>query len=233
MKTFAALVLGLMTVSLAGAPASARVEDAARIRALVVTAADLPRTCVDIGISGCATPAGGYLNIGETRLMWQLQEGFTEADGVMAGYVLLSGGDRLHPVAWSREGAAYEPPRLFWDGEQAYVWVPGFMAGTGAFNADALFRVTPGANSPLTEIDLTRWRETDLPDLLPEGREIWKGVAYRLEFFSARASLWQPQDGNCCPSGGEATLTFEIENDRLVLKALIPDEPADHAVSPS
>lgn len=225
----AALMLGAVSSPAGAAPSqdplSAEADqEAARIRALVVTPADLPQACIDIGISRCWTSVGGYLNIGRTQLMWQLQDGQTEEDGVTAGYVLLVGdGEPLHPVAWSREGVIYEAPRLIWDQLLPYVWVPGRMAGTGAFNADALFRFTPEADNPLTEIDITRWRDSDLPALLPDDREIWKGVTYRLESLAARTSLWRPEDGNCCPSGGEATLMFEIEDDRLVLKALIPD----------
>lgn len=194
------------------------------IRALAVAPADLPRGCVEIGISGCDTTAGGYLNIRGDRLTWQLQEGFTEEDGRTAGYVLLLGDDPLHPVAWGREGVFYDAPRLLWDNDTAYVWTPGGMAGTGAFNADALYRFTPDAAAPLTAIDTLSWRDRDLPALLPDGREIWKGVGYSYDMLAAHTSLWRPDDGNCCPSGGEATLLFAIEGDRLVLKELIPDD---------
>jgi hypothetical protein len=197
------------------------------VRAIGVTPADLPGGCVEIGVSGCKTLSGGYLNIDGARLMWQLQEGFTEEDGRAAGYVLLTGADRLHPVAWGREAAWYEAPQVFQAGEHAYVRVAGGMAGTGAFNADVLFRYRPGGEPRLEEIDTESWRERDLPALLPAGLEIWKGVAYSDTMQSARAGLWRPDDGNCCPTGGAATLMFEIQGDRLVLITLTPDAPED------
>jgi hypothetical protein len=197
------------------------------VRAIGVTPADLPAGCVDIGISGCKTLSGGYLNINGERLMWQLQDGFTEEDGRAAGYVLLTGADRLHPVAWGREALWYEAPQVFGDDEHAYVRIAGGMAGTGSFNADVLFRYRPGAEPRLEEIDTESWRERDLPALLPPRLEIWKGVAYSDTMQSARAGLWRPDDGNCCPTGGAATLMFEIRGNRLVLTALTRDPPAD------
>ncbi|RZJ76939.1 MAG: hypothetical protein EON88_36010 [Brevundimonas sp.] len=194
-----------------------------RVRALAVAGPTLSRDCVDIGISGCTTPTGGYLNIRGQVLMWQLQEGFTPEDGKTAGYVLLTGTDRLRAEAWGHEGVWYEAPKILWIEDQAYVGVAGVMAGTGVFNADALFRFTPDAPRPLTEIDNFSWRDTDLPGLLPTGLEIWKGVSFNYDTLTARTALWRPADGNCCPSGGEATLVFEIRDDRLVLTQLLRD----------
>jgi len=45
------------------------------------------------------------------------------------------------------------------------------MAGAGAYNADALYRFTPGADHPLTEIDNESWRDIDLPACCPPA---WK-----------------------------------------------------------
>jgi hypothetical protein len=196
----------------------------ARVRSLAIRPDRLPVECVDIGISGCATPTGGYLNIRGERLMWQLQDGFTEEDGKTAGYVLLTGVARLRAEAWGREGVWYAPPKILWIADQAFIGVAGAMAGTGAFNADALYRFTPGADHPLTEIDNQTWRDVELPALLPPGLEIWKGVAFNYDVLIARTSLWRPSDANCCPSGGEATLSFEIVDDRLVLVELRRDD---------
>lgn len=195
-----------------------------RVRSLAVAPERLPAGCVDIGISGCTTPTGGYLNIRGQRLLWQLQDGFTPEDGKGAGFVLLTGADRLRAEAWGREGVWYEAPKIVWVEDQAYIAVAGVMAGTGVFNADALYRFTPDADHPLTEIDNESWRDTDLPALLPAGLEIWKGVAFNYDALTARTGLWRASDGNCCPSGGEATLVFEIRGDRLVLTELLKDE---------
>ena len=202
--------------------ASARTD--ARVRALAVRAAGLPEGCVDIGLSDCTTFTGGYLNIDGERLIWQLQNGFTPQDGGVAGYVLLTGGERLQAQTWDHGGIRYEPPQIFRVEDQVYVAVAGVIAGTGAYNADALYRFTPGVDHPLIEIDNESWRDTDLPALLPTGLEIWKGVAFNYDSLIARAGLWRQSDGNCCPTGGVATLEFDIRGDRLVLTRLIKDE---------
>lgn len=196
----------------------------ARVRSLAIRAAGLPDACVEIGLDNCTTSTGGYLNIDGERLIWQLQNGFTPQDGGVAGYVLLTGGERLQAQAWDHGGIRYEPPQIFRVEDQVYVAVAGVIAGTGAYNADALYRFTPGADQPLTEIDNETWRDTDLPALLPAGLEIWKGVAFNYDGLTARTGLWRQSDGNCCPSGGEATLEFQIRGDRLVLTQLLKDE---------
>lgn len=196
----------------------------ARVRSLAVAGDSLPRACVDIGLDGCTTPTGGYLNIRGQLLMWQLQDGFTPQEGKSAGYVLLSGSDRLRAEAWGHEGVWYEAPKIVWVEDQAYIGVAGVMAGTGSYNADALYRFTPGADQPLTEIDNETWRDTDLPALLPQGLEVWKGVSFNYDTLTARTALWRPSDGNCCPTGGEAGLVFEIRGDRLVLTQLLRDD---------
>lgn len=195
-----------------------------KARSLAVALDSLPGQCVDIGLNNCLSTMGGYLNIRGEPLMWQLQQGSTDEDGVSGGYVLMTGSDRLRPEAWSHEGVWYDAPRAFWIEDKAYVAVAGVMAGTGSWNADALYRYTPDADHPLTEIDNTSWRDTDLPALLPQGLELWKGVAFNYDSLTARTALWRPDDGNCCPTGGQATLEFEIRGDRLVLIQLIKDE---------
>lgn len=195
-----------------------------KARSLAVAPDSLPRDCVDIGLDNCLSTMGGYLNIRGQPLMWQLQQGSTSEDGVGGGYVLMTGSDRLRPEAWSHDGVWYDAPDVFWIEDMAYVAVPGVMAGTGSGNADALYRYTPDAEHPLTEVDNTSWRDTDLPALLPQGLEIWKGVAFNYVALIARTALWKPDDGNCCPTGGNATLEFEIRDDRLVLTRLVKDE---------
>lgn len=197
-----------------------------RIRALTVEAGDLPGACVDIGIPGCGTSAGGYLNIRDHRLLWQVQSGFTDQDGRTDGFVLLAGEDRLRPVAWGKDGILYDPPQVLWRGDTAYVAVRGTMAGTGAYNADVLYRLEPDAEVRLTQIDNTSWRDDQLAALLPKDRQISKGVAFDYSGLSARAALWRPEDANCCPTGGGATLLFEIQGDRLALTQLMLDPPA-------
>ncbi|MDZ4372116.1 MAG: hypothetical protein U1C74_11910 [Phenylobacterium sp.] len=108
----------------------------------------LGRECVATGLKGCTSPMGGYLALDEGGLHWQLQQGFTDEDGVSGGIVFIgdAGAARMGPtapIAWSFDGARFEAPVLLtgpeFDGK-AYIAVPGVRAGSGSGNADVLFR---------------------------------------------------------------------------------------------
>ena len=197
---------------------SSTARDAAA-RRLVVAEADLGEACIPFGLDGCTTDQGGYLNAREGRIYWQLQNGSTDEDGMTAGFVLLTRtAEGLKPVAWGFEGAFYSPPVFIRDGDdRAYVAIPGRAAGTGQFNVDRLYRWTPDAAQPLSQIDNETWRDS-LDDRLPTGLGVWQGVEFNYEGLSAKTSLWQDSDANCCASGGDAWLSFAIEGEALVLK---------------
>lgn len=189
------------------------------VRAAGLSAADLARDCVPLGLDGCRSNRGGYLRgpSGET-LYWQVQEGSTETEGVSGAAVLLArDGDILRPIAWT-SGGFYETPQLIETGDPAevYVALPGYWGGTGHFNADVVFRWRPGAATELTEIDTRSWRAT-LGAQLPPGLEVWKGVEFRWPVLTAQTPLWAPDDANCCATGGQATLIFTIRDGVLRL----------------
>ena len=196
----------------------ATARDAAA-RRLVVAEADLGEACIPFGLDGCTTDQGGYLNAREGRLYWQIQNGSTDEDGMTAGFVLLTRtAEGLKPVAWGFEGVFYSPPVFIRDGDdRAYVAIPGRTAGTGQFIVDRLYRWTPDAARPLTQIDNETWQDS-LDDRLPAGLGVWQGVEFHYEGFSAHTSLWQDGDANCCATGGDAWLSFAIEGEALVLK---------------
>lgn len=191
-----------------------------RVRALRPVAADLARGCIDIGLQGCVSERGGYITRRDgPALYWQVQDGFTDADGISSGFVLLAprpDGRTLVPLAWSVAPARYQTPRWA-DAPQGAVilTVPGTYHGTGGHNADLMFRWDEAAGR-LVQIDNLSWW-ADLDARLPQGLGAWKGVDFLDEGLSAHTALWRSDDGNCCPTGGEAMLDFRIENDRLVL----------------
>ena len=190
----------------------------AAVRRIVAPEAALAQGCVDLGLNGCTAGSGGFLNENGGRLYWQIQDGSTEEDGATAGFVLLEGTPQgLRPVAWGLEGASYAPPVVVREGDAVYVAVAGRTSGTGHFNADRLYRWTPGAERPLTQIDNETWLDA-LGSRLPPGLGVWQGVDYAYDSLSARTSLWQDDDANCCPSGGDAWLNFAITGDALVLE---------------
>jgi hypothetical protein len=183
----------------------------------------LGRACVATGLQGCRSPMGGYIALAGGQLHWQLQEGVTEETGVSGGIVFIGDADAagpgsLAPVAWSFDAARFEAPVLLAGpetGGAAYIAVPGVHAGSGSGNADLLFRWDP-ADGRLTQIDTWSWQDS-LPERLPEGLEIWQGVRFDWPNWLAFTPLWQAGDGHCCGTGGTATLSFEVEGDRLVL----------------
>lgn len=203
-------------------------------RSLRLASDDLASACVAIALEGCRTETGGYLaRPGGPVLYWQVQGGFTFEDGVSAGFVLLEAGDDgLRPVAWDFGGGAYDPP--VWieppgSGENEapgplHVAVPGIYGGTGAHNADVIFRWAPETPARLVQIDNTGWWR-DLDDRLPPGLEVWKGVDFRYGALMAVTALWRPGDGNCCPTGGDAALEFIIADDRLTLTNAYVSDP--------
>lgn len=188
--------------------------------------------CIGQALKDCSSPAGGWLTAPDgRRLYWQLQEGFTDENGITGGLVLLgdAGAARMGPIrpaAWAFEGYRYEAPTLLMIDGKLYVAASGRMQGTGNGNADVIFRWTPGEVPELTQIDNWSWRDA-LAERLPAGLEVWKGVDYRYndDGVWAWTRLWQPNDGNCCPSGGEAMLNFEITDDALILTSVNVQEP--------
>lgn len=166
---------------------------------------------------GCTVPAAGILRGADgTRIVWQLQSGSSEEDGIGMGVMLWdatrAGAPR--PIGWTFEGAYMEAPRF--SSENQLLWVSGRMAGTGDGNADILYQKQVGK---WVEIDTGSWQD-DLAKRLPKGFGAWHGVDYDLANLGAETELWKEGDANCCATGGRATLDFEIAGNTLKLKAV-------------
>ncbi|MBS7791331.1 hypothetical protein KTR66_15110 [Roseococcus sp. SDR] len=192
--------------------------------------ATLEQRCLGAALRDCRVTGAGVAlaEDGRTRVLWQIQEGFTEADGVRSGIVLLAevaGGVRL--LGWSFEGHGYEAPRILPAEGGALLHVRGRAGGMGRANGDLLFRNGPRG---WEEIETESWRAA-LPGRLPAGLELRQAVTYDFEQMAAEATLARPEDANCCPSGGSAQLDFRIEGTGLVLAGVGLDAIA-RAVSP-
>jgi len=194
------------------------------VRAWSTSRADLGSACPPIGMERCEVIEGGFLRrpldegYGET-LHWIRLRGASEWGPRAEGVVLLSGDDRLRPVAWSARTFWHEPPQLVEIDGRTLIALPATYDGTGRLNADVLFDWrTDGA---MVEIDQRPFRE-QLQAALPPGLEIWKGLVFHWPTLMAETSLWQANDGNCCPTGGEAWIDLRIEGDALVLGEFVP-----------
>jgi len=196
-------------------------------RAARPTLAQLITTCTAAGDNPCDAEQGGFLSdLDGHVLYWQIQSS-SDDRGIFSAFVLLvPEGDRLRPVAWSRDAATFRAPILIADEDSWYVAISGIADGSAGGNRDSVFRWTPAAGDPLTEIDSWSWRDT-LPDRLPEGLEIRRGVIWNWDEMLALTPLWRDDDGDCCGAGGSAVLSFAFEQDRLVLaEASIRDSAA-------
>lgn len=195
-----------------------------RVREVIVRGGvgELSERCVEIDLKGCSVPAGGFINGPYPQpLFWQMQDGYTDEDGISARLVLLSdagfaGIGPIRPIAWATGGVTYEAPVVIGggDGSPTYVAIAGRYMGTGNHNADLIFRWAD--DGELVQVDNWSWRDS-LDQKLPEGLEIWKGVDFQYAELFAASPLWKQGDGNCCPTGGEVFLDFEIQDDVLVV----------------
>lgn len=192
--------------------------------------------CLHTNLEGCSVLASGYIEAEDgPRIAFQTQAGFTRTDGVMGGVVLFreDGGNWLL-FADAFDAYRYDVPHLVAH-EAILLHVPGYTGGTGAYNADLLF-VWGDAGASIhrqtwRRIDIESWR-ADIDALLPEGLGIWQGVDYDFDdwFYdslTARTPLWREGDGNCCATGGEALIDFEIVEDRLEVKSVRYLPPQD------
>lgn len=170
---------------------------------------------------GCRVTSSGILWADKDRpIYWQMMDGASAQDGISAGIILWAetGHGTARLIGWSFDGVHFEPPRVTQGG---MIWVPGRRIGSGNGNADLLFAWDEKTGA-WQDIELESWRD-DLASKLPRGFGIWKGVDYDFEGMGAFSKLWRDRDGNCCPSGGEAILDFEIDGRRLKLTRLRAD----------
>lgn len=192
-----------------------RIVQDRRARAVRTTAeALLQSACVDIVLKGCSVTSGGFVQGGDKRLWFQIQDGFTEEDGVGGGVVIFEqeAGGALKPIYWTFEGSRYDAPMLTPNGEgQWLLIVPGLSRGTGSGDMTVMLLWRDG-----------QWRPVDIfwqaraGDLL-KGFEVRHQPRWHFPELSAYTPLWRASDANCCGEGGEAGLSFDIVDDRLTL----------------
>jgi len=187
--------------------------------------------CTDSPLSDCRVLGAGIINDedGAPLLSWQTQTGFTEQTGIIGGFVLYRWtGEDWTLLDSGFDGYGFTPPLL---SESGLLHIAGYSGGTGAYNVDRLYFRGEDEAPSWRRIDIESWRE-DIDALLPAGLGIWKGVDYDFDdwFYdtlTARTPLWREDDANCCATGGEALIDFEIIEDRLTVRALRYLPPED------
>lgn len=185
-----------------------------KARAVRTTVEALDDACVDVVLKGCSVSSGGFVQGGDKRLWFQIQDGFTDEDGVGGGVVIFEqeSGGALKPIYWAFEGSRYEAPMLTPNGEgQWLLIVPGISRGTGSGDMTVMMLWRDG-----------QWRPVDVnwqsrAGYLLEGFEVRHQPRWHFPELSAHTPLWRASDANCCGDAGSAGLDFEIVDDRLTL----------------
>ncbi len=210
-----------------GAPADERSDEAnylerlqRRVRqdqtasAARTTPAELD-ACVDVVLKACAVRSAGFMSFGDDRrVWWQIQDGFTDEDGVGGGVIVFEEieGGALKPILWTFEGWRYENPFLEPQGEGRWLLiVPGISRGTGSGDLTLMTLWRDGGWHPV-DVD---W-QSRVGDMLG-GMEVRHQPLWRFPRLEARSQLWRADDGGCCGMGGEVLMDFDIIDDRLVV----------------
>jgi hypothetical protein len=196
------------------------IDLATKVRALVFPVADLCKRCIpvseDLGAKCVVTQSGRVKGPSSLGPLWYQIQGPPEGatDDFTRGVVVFEAlnNDELVPRFWNfLEGSWFDPPELLLTASGGLLWLPANDDGTGAFNEDLLYHRVDGR---WRDLDLQSWKD-DLAKRLPKDRQVWKGVPYNFARLQATTHLWVPNDGNCCPTGGMADLTFKIVGDKL------------------
>lgn len=110
----------------------------------------------------------------------------------------------------------YDMPYVLGAGGETVLTIPIHLDGTANGNLSEHYALK---GKSWIKIDSTSWLD-DLNKRVPAGLAIQKGVWPNLKTMTAEAPLYNPEDANCCPTGGTATATLAIAKNKFVLKSV-------------
>ena len=184
--------------------------------------ARLADDCMALASTNCTVTASGTLNspseAATRRIVWQHLATQNPEFGNLMQMVIAWDVTDAAPmlIGFSTTDGEARPARLIDNGEQLIVHLPAHTAGTGNGNADTLYLFD---GTGWTNIGMAGWKE-ELAAQLPEGLALWKGVEYDYYGLSSSFPLWRDDDANCCPTGGEAYVSFSVKDNRLSIESL-------------
>lgn len=182
----------------------------------------LADACIETELADCHVTSAGFMSLENgPQVAFQIQRGRDEINGDGGGVALFEragSDDTWRFLASAFDAYEYRVPTLA-GGSPITLHVPGYMMGTGNHNADMLLAYDGSAWAP---VDIDSWKDT-IGKFLPEDREIWKGVDYDFGDWlygdlTATTPLWDSSDPNCCPSGGDAIIHFDIVDAVLTVR---------------
>lgn len=202
----------------------ARIRLDRRVRAERPVPQSLTDACVAGPLQGCAVASAGMLQLDRTRrLWWQVQEGYTEADGVGGGVLVFeqAGDAPLTPVAWAFEAGIYDAPVLTRVDSGPLLVLPGVSRGNGAGDASLLMIRSEDGWQPVD----ADWQSR--AGALLEGREVRHRPYWYWQEMLAMTPLWRSADAECCGQAGVALLSFDVVDGQLTLTRLRMLAPRD------
>jgi uncharacterized protein len=167
----------------------------------------------------CKVEEAGAIG-GAADLRYQLQGFFEDKLRMNGGAVVFAPGtgDMLAPVVMAYSDTAhFSPPELFTTKDGTFLWFPGYMEGTGNFNAEHLYLKI---GSAWRVVDRDSW-EDDLGRRLPKDLGAYKGIYPNYRKMTVSTPLWdREKDGNCCPTGGRADIKLKLVGTRLTIESM-------------
>ncbi|HEY3919940.1 MAG TPA: hypothetical protein VGL83_19265 [Stellaceae bacterium] len=120
--------------------------------------------------------------------------------------------DWLPIAVAASDHATFAAPEIIASRFGRLLLIPGRSDDAAAPDASALYRFAEGT---LEDIDNTSWLKT-LGARLPDGLGLAPGIFPDYAKMSVIATITR-SESTCCPTGGQATISLAIENDRVAV----------------
>jgi hypothetical protein len=114
----------------------------------------------------------------------------------------------------------YEKPQIVQTAAGTLLYIPIALDGTGNGNESEYYIRGSGQWEP---IDTQYWLD-ELPQRLPAGLQIWKGIWPDVKTLQAEAGLYREGDANCCPTGGIARIQLTIRDRRFLIDSVVIEQ---------
>jgi uncharacterized protein len=154
---------------------------------------------------------------GDEKLVYQLQgfyDGTLRMNGGSVIFAPGAGGVLMPIVMGYSDTTHFSRPRIVSSPAGTFLWLPGYIEGTGNFNGEQLY-LRVGAT--WRDVERDSWQDT-LSRRLPKDLYAAKGIYPDYKKMTAVTPLWsRERDGNCCATGGRADIKLGLRGTAIVL----------------